>query len=249
MVPNLAARVSKAKSKPRSKLWKNLHAARVNGISTLSTSVQWAQTRTDALIRECQRRIYNRELSALCILIEDNPCLALDRRIRLAVLELSQAARYRRSPGRPTSCCDVPRLIIVGLVEQFVREKQAANPEQAFLKLVHAGLGDLEAIKRKYYRALSEPRFRGLLIELDHSPSPSRKEAESALREAERLKPGGQIEGKVYFPEIEDEARVIIQATDDGPKVKPISQLPDKQSDNILVVNRIGIDGLNAPKT
>ena len=167
----------------------------MNGASTLSTSVQRAQALTEALINECQRLIKNRELSALCTLIEDNPCIALDWRICLAVKKLSQAARYRRGSGRPACCFDVPRLIVVGLVKQLVREKQAENLEQAFAKLEEAGIGDYDAIKRKYYRALEEPRFRGLLIELEKSIALSPEDAESPLREAERLKPGGQIEG------------------------------------------------------
>ena len=218
--------------------------APTQGISTLPTNVQWASDRRRWLIAECERRIKARKLPALYRIIEANPELALDHSIRSAVQKLSKTARFRSGPGRKAHSHNRHPLLMVGLVSDLIQAGKVNNPEQAFYVLQDLNISTYEAARRQYYRALADPRFRGLLIELEQAQSQSAEEAESAMQAGEWLRPGGQIRRSVYMPEIGGAAEVTFTATEDGPKGTQKATPTDECSDNTLVVTQIRIDGL-----
>ena len=233
----------------RGDLIADLVEAPLRGVSTLPTNVQWASNRSRALLAKCERMIKARNLPGLRRLIDANPELALDYRVREALLKLSQAARYRRGPGRSAHSHSLHPLLVVGLVQDLIRIGQADNPEQAFHALRDLNISDFEAIRRKYYRARVDARFRGLLVELGQPERQSVEQVEATARDGEWLRPGGEIRRWVYFPPpIGDYVEVIFTATVEGPLVKQASPPANRSCDNTLVVTQIRLDGLDDPK-
>ena len=207
--------------RPKRSEWiRELSQAPLQGVSTLSTNVARMLERRQALIAQCLRLIRARDFTGLYRLIETDPEIALDRQIRDAVFKLGQAARYRPGPGRPPASRALHPLLIVGLVRDLIASGQAKSVAGACGVLDSMNVSTAEAARRQYYRAMAEPRYRGMSIELEQARMATTEES-AAIANAESLPEGGEIRREIEVPGM-GKAEIILTATEDGPTERSI---------------------------
>ncbi len=171
----------------------NLNRLGFQGVSTLPASLGKAAS-GDELLRECRRRLRDRDVPAFLDLLGMYPGLVCDRWVRETLVKLAKQRRLRRHRGRPTGWYRIYPLVVVALVEQLLSSGKVENPEQAFGELEELGVIPYASAKDLYYQALREERFRAILLT---SPKLARmvtaEEVADRVRKAETLQPGGRI--------------------------------------------------------
>ena len=215
-MPLMAEGVSNTAASTRSELRKELSEAPLKGVRTLPTNIAWTQEQRRVLIAKCLRMIRARKLLDLYRQIETHPALALDRQLRDALSGLIESARYRRGRGRPSGRDGLYPLLIVALVDDLVATDKAGNKEKAFHLIAELNVDSYDAVRRKYYRALDEPRFRGMLVELEQTRQATPAEY-AAIARAESLPAAGEIRREIEIPGM-GIAELIFTATEKGPK-------------------------------
>lgn len=180
----------------------NLDPLLIQGVSTLPGSVEGADRKTEALLSECRRRVERRDFAGLLDLLDVNPLLTADRRVRETLYKFAKQRRLHRRCGRPRGDYKkVHPLVVAGLVDQLIANGDAPNPEQAFWELEKLGVLPYGTAKDYYYQVLREKRYKPLLLTCPELARPATDEEVAALHHAEALRPGGKITRTVDDPQ------------------------------------------------
>ena len=102
----------------------------------------------------------------------------------------------------------------------MITSGQAKDVPDACGVLDSMNVSTAEAARRQYYRAMAEPRFRGMSIELEQARMATTEES-AAIANAESLPEGGEIRRQIEVPGM-GKAKIIFTATEDGPKVRSV---------------------------
>jgi hypothetical protein len=138
----------------------------ITGFQTMPTSLEAAAARAVALSREAQRLVDAGELGCFFRLLENHPDLAMESRVAELLRAAMQDGRFGRNRGRPPGIYTIPPPAVYSLVQALIASGRAENVDDAFRWLEEEKALPLTyaAAKTKYYQALREPRFRGLLF-------------------------------------------------------------------------------------
>ena len=127
-------------------------------------------------------------------LLDENPSLTADHWVRETLYKLAKQGRLHRRRGRPRGDYKkIHPLVAAGLIEQFVANGDAANPEQAFGKLEELDVLSYGTAKDYYYQVLREERYKPILLTCPELARPATEEEVAALHYAETLRPGRKI--------------------------------------------------------
>lgn len=197
----------------RAKSRENLKNAPLHGFRTLTTSLDESRARCEALLKECQRLFQRRRLPELYRKVNDFPELALDIRVRELIRQASQYPRYTRGRGRPINSHECHPLLMVGLIDDFC--KMGMTIEQACAKLQEWNIANADTARRDYYRALEEPRFRGLWTQTGEPQRWSREQMDRLTARSQPLDAANPVQvRKVFMPTFNNHATVTFEAED-----------------------------------
>jgi hypothetical protein len=142
---------------------RGVQALREVGWRTLVTNIREADTRTRALITECQRRIEIKEPWALVELLDQYPGLLEHDWVRMAMAELIRAGEFKRRRGRPHARYNIHPLVVVAMVEAL-KAGDVAYDEKAFFALEGYGVLSYSEAKRLYHQGRRDERFQPILL-------------------------------------------------------------------------------------
>lgn len=174
----------------------------IEGVKTLTASVDSASAYTNELLRKCRQRFKRRsDPTAIMNLLNDHPWLIADPWVREKFLRFVHSGRLRNPRGRPRGTFTVHPLLIYGLVQACVAAQLAKNRYRAF-DWVSDRLGCVypDRVKQLYDQAKQDSRFRAILLEFSDQAHPATAEEVAQFQAAEPLRPGQRITQTAEHP-------------------------------------------------
>lgn len=180
---------------------KNSGAICAEGISTLPTSIDEANERSQAMLRHVRNRIRHGDHQALVNLLDDHPEFSAHAWVRQELIKWRRSGRSFRKRGRTRGSVTFHPIVIAGVVSELKKRDLTDTNERAFEWLARTWPISYDTARSKYYQARREERFKAVLIEDPISATlRSAEEIEETVDEAELLEPGKEIKRTVETP-------------------------------------------------
>jgi hypothetical protein len=201
----------------------------VGGITRMTT-IRAIRQRTNALLKECQRRVKKREFSAVFKLIDEEPWFVCHPWVQDMFKRFADHPRFVRKPGRRKGKHRMHPFAVKDLVDCLVRASTCSNRAKAYGLIEQCGLMAEETARRLYGRAVNDRTPQGVLIEFpDEMQYLTEEEVQAVRASAELLTPGAEIRRV-----IDDEKGMPIEVSFKG-------GAPGAPTREFLVFDRISI--------
>lgn len=163
----------------------------VQGVTTLSTSIDRAVRGAEDRIRYVKHRLRLGDHQALVNLLDDRPEFVTDTWILHELLKWLSTGRSYRKRGRKVGTFVRHPLIVAAVVNELLNRNEVNNKAAAYDWLEKHGWLSHSAAKESYSQATREERFRAVLIRNPvGSKFRSDEEISRLLTDAKLIEPG-----------------------------------------------------------
>lgn len=178
----------------KSEDFSNREQIRIVGFKTLETSAKRALRLADEMLKPVRQDLRNGRCKELLKLLETRSEFNDLPWVREEVRKWAKSGRSFTKRGRGIGSFETHPLVTVAAVDELVVRQWASKRYPAFAWLAEHGWLEYETAKKQYYQAISNDRFRAVLIQnsIWSTPRP-RLKARRLIRRADHLHRGQSI--------------------------------------------------------
>ena len=166
----------------------------ISGLTTIETSVEEAQRRSDGMLRAVLQQLKKGNHQALVNLLDEHPQFIAEPRIRYELAKWISTGRSYRQPGRPRKGELRHPLIVAGIVDDLMSRDLHMNMGDAFECVADWLCISASTARDYYYDARSQERFKPILMRTGpRMTAPIEANLGQAIETAELLECGKEV--------------------------------------------------------